>query len=318
MKSQGVDLRSLTPFIGYAGASVLLFYSGVFAFIFAVPVQIVYSRYGKENGLAVATTTAVLIILVHLLQAVRFDGAGTGVIRILLMDSLMPIGILAGLSVFNVARNYEWWARLVGATGVALLGAIPSLFLLHQAVVGEGALAEQLTGMLSVLGINDNPGQWIEMVQRIVFNTIGLGLLAAVAANWWIGRNFARKGHVPTGILRRAGVPEDGIWVVIAGLAIVVLAWLRDVSLWIEMAGWNILLIASFLFAVQGIGILQHLIVRRGGGPAAERWVVTGALILMFLPGLNIIVSIGLPLFGMSEVWIDYKRGETNESNIEQ
>ncbi|MFA7565831.1 MAG: hypothetical protein WCY01_02310, partial [Alkalispirochaeta sp.] len=76
-------------------------------------------------------------------------------------------------------------------------------------------------------------------------------------------------------------------------------------------------LIASFLFAVQGIGILQHLVVRRGGSPTAERWVITGVLILMFLPGLNIVVSVGLPLFGMSELWIDYKRGESYESNTE-
>jgi hypothetical protein len=318
MKSQGVDFRSLTPFIGYAGASVLLFYSGVFAFIFAVPVQIAYSRYGKEKGLIVAGVTAGLVIVVHLLQAVRFEAAGTGVVRILFMDSLMPIGILAGLSLFNVARHYDWWVRLVGAAAVALLGAVPSLHLLRQAVIGEGPLAEQLTDMLSVLGINENPGQWIEMVQRIVFNTIGLGLLAAIAANWWIGRSFSRKGLAPAGILRQAEVPDEGVWVVIAGLALVILAWLRDVSLWIEMAGWNVLLIASFLFAIQGMGILQHLIVRRGAGPAAERWIVTGVLILMFLPGLNIIVSIGLPLFGMSEVWIDYKRGESYESNTEQ
>jgi hypothetical protein len=247
----------------------------------------------------------------------RFQGTGVNAVQIMLLDSLMPIGILAGLTVFNLARQYDWWVRLVGATGVAVVGAIPSLRLLRRAVAGEGALAEQLQSMLSVLGVAENPDQWLLLVERVVFDSIGLGLLVAIAANWWIGRSFAWRGAPPAGLCRQARVPEDIVWFVISGLAVVILAWLRDVSLWLEMAGWNVLLIASFLFAVQGIGILQHLVVRRGGSPTAERWVITGVLILMFLPGLNIVVSVGLPLFGMSELWIDYKRGESYESNTE-
>lgn len=302
----------------YVGASVLLFYSGFFSFLFAVPLQVAYYRWGDKRGITVATVTAAAIVVVHLLQSLRFDEVGSQVLRIMLLDSLMPIGLLAGLTVFNIARGYPWWVRLLTAAGIAVAGALPSLRLLHQAVEGEGALAEQLTSMLTILGVDDNAQLWIEMVQRVVFSSVGLGLTVAVAANWWIGRNIAFRGTAPVSVLRTARVPDQMIWVVISGLAVVVLGWLRDVPFWAEIIGWNSLLIASFLFAVQGIGIAQHLLVLRGVGPLGERWVLTGVLILIFLPGINVVVSIALPLFGMSELWIDYKRGESHESDIEQ
>jgi hypothetical protein len=297
---------------------VLLFYSGFFSFLFAVPLQVAYYRWGDRQGVKVAAVTAAAIVVVHLLQTLRFEEVGNQVVRIMLLDSLMPIGLLAGLSVFNIARGYPWWIRLLAGAAIAVAGALPSLRLLHQAVEGEGALAEQLTSMLTMLGVNDNAQAWIEMVQRVVFNSVGLGLTVAVAANWWIGRNIAFRGTAPVSVLRTARVPDRLIWAVIIGLAIAVAGWLRDVPLGAEILGWNTLLVASFLFAVQGIGIAQHLLVLRGVGPLGERWVLTGALVLMFLPGINVVVSIGLPLFGMSELWIDYKRGELHESDIEQ
>lgn len=317
MNQKGVNLRSLTPLILFAGAAALLFYSGLFAFLFAVPIQVAFFRKGKEYGVGTAAATALVIVVIHLLQSLRFEAVGTDALRILFLDSLMPIGLLAGLSVFNLAKRYDWWVRLVVATGIAIVGALPSLRLLQQAAAGDGALAEQLTSMLSVLGVQDNAGQWISMVQRIVFNSIGVGLTVSIAANWWIGRNIAWRGAAPVRVLRDARIPDEMIWAVIAGLSVVVLAWLRETPALIEIVGWNVLLITAFLFAVQGIGLAQHLLVRRGVGPIGERWVLTAVLILLFLPGLNVLVSIGLPLFGMSELWIDYKRGESDESNSE-
>ena len=318
MEFRGVNLRSLTPLFWYVGASAVLFYSGMFAFLFAVPVQVAYSKRGPDQGVATTIITALVIVVVHLLQALRFETAGNEAIRILFLDSLMPIGLLAGLALFNLAKGYEWWIRIVFAGAIAVLGAFPSLRLLQQAAAGNGALAEQMTSMLSVLGINENARQWIEMVQQIVFNSVGLGVTVAIAANWWIGRNFASRGNAPVAVLRYARVPDELIWGVIGGLAVVVAGWIGTVPAWAEVIGWNVLLVGSFLFAVQGIGLAQHLLVRRGVGPAGERWVLTGALILLFMPGLNVVVSIGLPLFGMSELWIDYKRGESYESNTEQ
>lgn len=317
MEFKGVNLRSITPLLIYAGVSGLLFYSGLFAFLFAVPVQIAYTRKGRDYGIKTAITTGAFIVVIHLLQSFRFGAIGGETLRILFLDSLMPIGLLAGLSVFNLSRGYEWWIRLLVGAGIAILGSVPSLRLLQQAAEGDGALAEQLTAMLSMLGVQDNAEMWITMVQRIVFDSVGVGLTMAIAANWWIGRNIATRGMASYSVLRRAKVPDEGVWLVIAGLSVVVLAWIRTVPTWIEVIGWNVLLITAFFFAVQGIGILQYLIVRRGGGPLAERWVLSGTLILLFLPGINIVVSIGLPLFGMSELWIDYKRGESDESNSE-
>ena len=318
MNTSGVDPRNLAPLIGVAGASVLLFYSGFFAFLFAVPIQAIYTRRGAHSGITASVITAGLIVVIHLLQIARLGNGGTEFVRVLLLDSLMPIGLIVGIGIFNIYRAYPWWLRLTVSTGVAFLGSIPSMVLLHQAVAGEGELGAQLTQLLAMLGITENPRQWIEMVRSVVFRTIALGLMVAIAANWWIGRNLALRTADAAVVLRQARVPEETIWVVIAGLAVVVGGWIATLPAWFVAIGWNAMLLSSFLFAVQGIGLGQHLLHRRGFGPRSERWVLTLVLIMMFLPGLNVVASVGLPLFGMSELWIDYKRGEPYESDTEQ
>ena len=297
--------------------SALLFYSGIFAFLFAVPVQVAYTRRGTTYGAVSAATTAGLIIAVHLVQVLRLDSAGAETVRMLFLDSLMPVGLLAGLSVFNVYKSRPWWARLLAGSTVAVVATIPSLRILAQVSAGNGPFADQLGSLLEAVGLTGDPAVWIAAVYDIVLNTIGLGVTAAIAANWWIGRGIVFRGYGIAQSLRTARVPDQLIWVVIGGLAIVTVTWLAGPA-WVAPVGWNAVLIGAFLFGIQGTGLTQHLLRRRGMGVRGERWVLTIAMAMLFLPGLNVIAGIGLPLLGMSELWIDYKRGEEYEGHSEQ
>ena len=97
--------------------SAVLFYSGFFTFLFAVPVQVAFSRHGDTRGMVAAGATGAAIIVVHAIQAMRISPGSAGLV---LLDVLMPLGLLAGLTVFNVVRRYPWWLRLLAGGGVAL------------------------------------------------------------------------------------------------------------------------------------------------------------------------------------------------------
>lgn len=318
MEGQG---RPVQPYVGLlvsAALAIALFYSGVFAFLFAVPVQVTYLRRGRDAGYAATALTAGGVLLVHIAQIVRFGAADGRIVRVLLLDALMPIGLLAAVTLFNVVRGYPWWARLLAGTAVALLGAFPSLRLLAAVGGDDAGLSEQLTGMLTMLGVAEDPAFLIEAVRRIVFSTIGLGLMAAIAATWWLGRGIALRGTSGELSLRAARVDDRIVWFVITGLTGVVMEWLVEVPVAIGILGWNLALMGAFLFAIQGLGIIQHLLRRRFESERAERWVITVALAALFVPGINAVVTIGLPLFGMSELWIDYRRGRGHEGHIER
>ncbi len=311
------EFRRFAPVLISAVLSALLFYTGVFAFLFAVPVQVNYTRRGERVGVLSAVVTAVVVVIVHLSQALRFEEVGGEVVRILLVDSLMPIGLLTGLSLFNLLRRLSWTFRLVASAIPTMLAALPSILLLVAAANGDGPLGEQLEAMLASIGMGTNAEYWLTTVKRIVLNTVGLGLTASIAANWWLGRSIVLRAVSGSSSLRAARVPEVFVWPVIGGLAGVLFAWLFDVPA-IEPVAWNAMLVASFLFGIQGIGVIQHLLRRRGMSERSERWALTISMALLFIPGLNVLAAIGIPLVGMSEIWIDYKRGEKYEGHSEQ
>ncbi len=295
--------------------SAVLFYSGFFTFLFAVPVQYSYTRHGGHRGVLATISAGVLILAVHLFRVVRISSA-VGAPEFVVLDVLMPLGMLAGLAVFNVARQYPWWLRLLGGGAVALIAAFPSLRVIALLGQGNGELTEQFNSMLNVMGVEHNHEIWVQLVRRIVLSSIGLALTAGIAANWWLGTGIARRSDGAVLTLRRARVPDRLVWMVIGGLAVVVATWITGAGRFAPV-GWNFLLVGGFLFAIQGIGLIQHLLHLRGVGAYGERWVLTLVLVGLFIPGVNVLVAGALPLLGISELWIDYRRGERYEGNTE-
>jgi hypothetical protein len=316
MSDNSMPVQEAVPLLLSAAASVLLFYSGLFAFLFAVPVQLVYTKYGPQKGMMTAAGTAIAIVAVHLLQVTRLETIPTDMVRLLFLDSLMPVGLLAGLTVINLDHRHPWWGRLLVGSVVALLGAVPSLRLLALAGDGTGPLSDQLSAMVEMLGVSENTDELIRTIQQVAMNTVGIGLVATLAANWWLGRSIVLRRYGLMQSLRPARVMNDLVWVVIAGLAIVVGSEFVEAG-FATSIGWNALLVGAFLFGVQGVGLIQHLLRLRGGTDRGERWVPTVVLMLLFVPGLNLLVMLGVPLLGMSEVWIDYRRGEEYEGHSE-
>lgn len=311
-----MPVQEAVPLLLSAAASVLLFYSGLFAFLFVVPVQYVFTKYGPQKGVVTAAGTAAVVVVVHLLQVARLESIPADMVRLLFLDSLMPVGLLAGLAVINLNHRHPWWGRLLIGSAVAVLGAVPSLRILALAGEGTGPLSDQISAMVEMLGVTENTEQMIRTIQQVAMNTVGIGIVATLAANWWLGRSIVLRRYGLMESLRPARVMNDLVWVVIVGLAIVVGSEFVETGFATPL-GWNALLVGSFLFGVQGVGLIQHFVRLRGGTDRGERWVPTVVLMLLFVPGINLLVMLGVPLLGMSEVWVDYRRGEEYEGHSE-
>lgn len=309
-----MPVQEAVPLLLSAAASVLLFYSGLFAFLFVVPVQYIYTKHGPQKGMLTAAGTAAAVVVVHLLQVTRLDSVPADMVQLLFLDSLMPVGLLVGLTIINLDHRHPWWGRLLLGSAAALLGAVPSLRLLALAGDGTGPLHDELSSMVEMLGGADDPDQLIRTIRQVAMNTVGIGIVATLSANWWLGRNIVLRRYGLMQSLRPARILNDLVWVVIAGLAIVVASEFVETG-FATALGWNALLVGSFLFGVQGVGLIQHLLRLRGGTDRGERWVPTVVLMLLFVPGINLLVMLGVPLLGMSEVWVDYRRGEEYEGD---
>ncbi|TVR67604.1 MAG: hypothetical protein EA427_13160 [Spirochaetaceae bacterium] len=313
MKGTRIDSGQIASLGATALLSAVLFYSGFFTFLFAVPVQVAWTRHGMQRGVSAAGITGLLILVSHAVQAVRLTGGASGLV---LVDALMPLGLLGGLVIFNGARQYPWWLRLLAGGALALAGAFPSLRIIAMLGQENGEVTQQFSSMLAMMGIEHGQTAWIALVRRVVLNSVGIALVAGIAANWWLGTGIVLRSRGTSVTLRGVSVPEQLIWMVIGGLAIILMTWVSGADR-LAPLGWNLFLVGGFLFALQGVGVIQHLLYRRGLAQQGERWVLTVLLVGLFIPGINIVVAGGLPLLGMSELWIDFKRGERYEGNSE-
>ena len=102
------------------------------------------------------------------------------------------------------------------------------------------------------------------------------------------------------------------IWPLLIPWALILLDLRIDLGI-LRYIAWNAGLIMLFSFGMQGVGILQTIL----DGKEVSRGIRTAITVLMilvlFLPGVNFIVLIGLPGLGISELWIHYRRVEKKE-----
>ena len=67
---------------------------------------------------------------------------------------------------------------------------------------------------------------------------------------------------------------------------------------------------SAVLYAVQGMAIVTHFMLRKGIAVNTGRLVTTTFLLAFLIPGVNLLVVFVLPLLGVTETWIVYRRNE--------
>jgi hypothetical protein len=122
---------------------------------------------------------------------------------------------------------------------------------------------------------------------------VGRGLSARVA-------RLMRWPELSHGRRRDWRLPDGAVWVLIGGLAVLLSPW-PD---W-KPTGWTLLLGAGLGYCVQGIAVVESLLLARGVPPS------------MILLTLLFVFAMATPVFllaatavGVSDLWLDYRRLE--------
>lgn len=101
-------------------------------------------------------------------------------------------------------------------------------------------------------------------------------------------------------------LPEISVWIFLGGWTVVLATLVVDMPV-LESLAWNIALSSTLLYMVQGVSILAFLVRKRNPGATATRIFFLSFLLVM-LPGVNVIPLVVLPLLGVSETWIGYRK----------
>jgi hypothetical protein len=247
--------------------------------------------------------------VISLAVAVLASGAVTAAV----LASLAAAGVVGAMGL-----QRRW--RALPLLAVTSLALIPSVVLPMAGTSFPEAVTEQVTltrewyaeRLPADLAEQERRGQladfdeaaaaYLMLVERFWPSVVLAGVMAQaflfLALGWGLARlvhgGLARPSWTPLAEWR---APFATIWVLIGGLILVLVAGGRA-----AMVGWNLVLVAGTLLAIQGIGV-QAWLIRRVLSPLGRLafWVL-GALFLY-----PVIIG-GGAVIGVADQWLDLRR----------
>lgn len=327
---------------GLALASVLLFRFGLLGLVFLVPVQLVWIRRGEEAGLTASAGVLIGIAAfkgIDLLRLRQAAGVETIPPAVLLLDLVFAAGLLAGLFVLNSSRmavatqQGEHRAMTVAERMLAsiVVGALvygPTIGLIAAGEGGQQVIATQIELLRPLFEATGASTEEIRLLTEIVVGALLSGVLFGyflmVVGNWWLGVHIAFRSRfsLPAGnpvMARLSGLeltefslPANLVWALIAAWGGVLASLLLELG-WISYVFWNAAFVAMALYAIQGVAIVWYYLDRYKVQRGARIGVAIGMVIGLLIPGMRMVIGLGLPGLGVSEIWIDYHRFKGSE-----
>lgn len=124
---------------------------------------------------------------------------------------------------------------------------------------------------------------------------LGLASLAGLGVTWWVYRWLAARETRALGRLREFRFRDELVWVLIAGVLLVVL----PLGGGMVRAGSNLLTFMAVLYALRGAAVLLALL----GGIGVVGAIVAGAAVVLLYP----LVMLGTFLVGLTDTWLDLR-----------
>jgi len=100
--------------------------------------------------------------------------------------------------------------------------------------------------------------------------------------------------------LRAWRLPDGAIWILLLGLGLLVAQW----RAWAPTA-WTLLINAALGYCVQGIAVVESLLLARGIPPS----IIALTMVFVFTLAMPVFVMTTVAV-GISDVWLDYRRLE--------
>jgi hypothetical protein len=326
--------KSVSPLAAILVAGLLsgFFYStAILGFALLIPIQVIYGRRGWKEGLCASALALGVALLGQFLPAwiggtppleiVGKSGPG----QFLLLAGLPPAVLLAALALMNAPfwKKGSDYARGYAGTALACLVAIPGIIELVHDSAFLSSFEEHLGSYLQPLLAQAGTGPEASAL-KAAFDVHTLAMtsvsvlessFAALLLIWlegsrWIGNKVSgagSRGREEAVALADYRLPYLLVWPFLAAWTGVLGVSYFKLGLPWKAVAWNLSLVLSLAYMVQGLGIASHLM-RRWNLPRSLRiciWVT--ACLLAITPPVGTFVLALVPILGVSEVWIPYR-----------
>jgi hypothetical protein len=299
--------------------SGFLYLSYVLSFAFLVPVQHAFAGRGKKSGL-VAAAFAFLVIAFgqagRMLEMQAFDAL------VLAAGILPPLLLLVAISFINTRiGSLSNGSKIFVAA--AILSAIAAPFVMKATSDKDFSswLIEYIGSAMSSSGMGADGASYAKTAVNsaigVLQSAFAVFILWVLAGSWWLGSWFAARSAVRSNMadettfasirLAAVRVPAMVLWPTLLSWTLLFVALLTKQEGLVAAAAWNFALCAASLYAMQGIGILSHLL-KQFNATRLLRIIAPLAFMAVALSSTaGAIILIVLPLLGITEVWFPYR-----------
>jgi hypothetical protein len=218
--------------------------------------------------------------------------------------------LLAGWFVVVVVAwpRASFTGRAVAATAAAMASAAAIIAARGAWAVLDHTIAEHYRDVADMVG-RVWPGAAIdaetmvawagEFPARLFPGLTAVGSVAALAVAWWAFGRLSGLGR-PLGSLKEFRFPDALVWLLIAGLALLLI----PIAGWAPRLGSNLLVFIGALYALRGLAVMVGLVLAMVGSNVAVLVVLTVVAVLLYP-----IVVAGTLLLGVTDTWLDLRSG---------
>ena len=320
-------MKKITPDIIWFTILATLFHqSGYLMILFLVPLQVIRNRRDfRALFMSSAAVLAAVLVMVIIRTGVMEDSSARLVL--IISEVLVPAYLLAGF----LYINYDWpgnprmLKRILAATAAAFIIGIPILLFFSNQIL-QDYYNEQIAfaidlikktfaeadsveaGDMAEIITSVTPELVAETMKRTALRTYLFCYFMILSGSWWFGGSGIRMGRWKSVFNpSKFTIPDFMVWPLIISLLVVVVDNKFSAG-FIGYTGWNILLIMGTLYGFKGLGIIQNFMKILKFPPPMRMLLIFTISLLLLQPGINYFVLIGIPLLGVSEIWIKYEK----------
>ncbi len=312
--------RNLLIFSALTAASILIFQISVVFFLFAIPLFIINSRYGIVYLSMSVFFVALVIVIQTMIRASGIEGKNLRLFLIL-AELFYPLAILAGVLIVSWLNNRTLYLFLTASAGFAIIslpvflhysGNTEIVNLLKDQIVAVSKMfRDSVSGSDSfeatVLLKQMSPELIVDSTAKLVMRNYVFAYFVMLVSSWFISdKIISRKLKKKSLKLVDFTVPDIMIWPLIFFLGGVLVDIFIGIS-WLGYFLWNGTFIIAFIYGLHGIGLVKFLLNKYKVTKRGRRFFAIFIFAVLLMPGINLVILLGVPVLGVSELWIKYR-----------
>ncbi|MFA6846157.1 MAG: DUF115 domain-containing protein, partial [Sphaerochaetaceae bacterium] len=136
--------------------------------------------------------------------------------------------------------------------------------------------------------------------------------MVLVGVNEFIALNIRRRNDqsISEAVVAWHLPLERSVWVFLSCWTLVAVSYFAHGAYLLTAMAVNLAASISLLYALQGFAIVLYALRKKNRLFSAGRLFGYLVIILSLVPGLNVLVVVVLPLLGVTETWIMYRKNE--------